>query len=723
MAYCFVIRNNSDETFCSDSSNGVRSKCRSATNILHKRRVLHPLLGSSSPYHSSNSMSRLIPLQSKGSMSASAQKIMSARMLRVKQLQNELSEAQLQLSELAAENRALRTLQKRQEVLLKRYESKQAALPQIMHSYEEEVRILSSRLKQARAQIRTLEERLRTRDNELSSLKDKCHHLEELSQSKHLRQREQLQQRLELLQDQLHEKEKTVQLLTRKVMLEGKNYKHQLAVEATRHRTVRNELANALEKISELEIQLKKKDKFLASSLPRPVSLLSLQTPTRFRGFQSQTRTEIVQINHSNHVLEEEDNVDEDEDGEEIDQRHEDDQQQDYSESSYTDPHTNTSQMSSLEIGKEMGESNPSNVSMSLDYQAKRLQFSNHYQKNANAVQETTYTESANGLSSRSLSLDQPKLEIDMIFKPNKEVPFHPETDRSIRTTIECSSSSIPAATGNFSIQNVDESRRGLQSSLEDEKKKGNNLEFLSSLASDMNINEKTLKYQAKFVDRNDTGEDSLPSGQKKDIVLDSSTKEDKVEESDILAKQSKKDSLTGSFEPQCIIQKNSLTLDNHKDVNIGSRRSSVENVAKGSAPVDDTPQRSQEITWEELEQRMKSHSSRVKSEVEKHLLDTSAMERPKSKTIDESKKKSLLDVMKSIDDNMEPLVNKHPTIPSSLFVGSVRDSSTHSKPFTSQQLSKRKKNFLEDLFPNAPPDILVDPVADGVEPTVFKRN
>lgn len=57
---------------------------------------------------------------------------MSAKLLRVKQMQNQLSETQMQLNELMNENRILRNMQKRQEGALKRYEGNHAELPQMI---------------------------------------------------------------------------------------------------------------------------------------------------------------------------------------------------------------------------------------------------------------------------------------------------------------------------------------------------------------------------------------------------------------------------------------------------------------------------------------------------------------------------------------------------------------------------------------------------------------
>lgn len=69
---------------------------------------------------------------SKTNLSEFTQRIMSAKLLRVKQVQNQLTETQIQLNELINENRILRNLQKRQEGALKKYEGNHAELPQLI---------------------------------------------------------------------------------------------------------------------------------------------------------------------------------------------------------------------------------------------------------------------------------------------------------------------------------------------------------------------------------------------------------------------------------------------------------------------------------------------------------------------------------------------------------------------------------------------------------------
>ncbi|KAK7866030.1 hypothetical protein R5R35_008543 [Gryllus longicercus] len=297
-------RNYSEETFYTDSSEDMRSKCKSAATLLQKKRQLRPIHGSGNPYRSSTRLT--LTSSSKNNVSLVAQKIMSAKLLRVKQLQNELTDAQFQLNELSTENRILRTLQKRQDMALKKYEGTQAELPQLIRSHNEEVRTLKTKLKQVKNQCKELDNNLKMRETELSALQEQHRHLIKLSKNKHLGEREQLQQQLEHMQDLLKEQDKKIQVLTRKLMLESKNYKHQLTSEIARHKRTSKELDIALERIAQLESVLVAKEKYIAVNLARahsnlPVSAATLGPQSRFPLFQSQTQSAAARIPSQKH--------------------------------------------------------------------------------------------------------------------------------------------------------------------------------------------------------------------------------------------------------------------------------------------------------------------------------------------------------------------------------------------------------------------------------------
>ncbi|XP_075233614.1 uncharacterized protein LOC142331522 isoform X3 [Lycorma delicatula] len=166
------------------------------------------------------------------------------------------------------ENRLLKSLQKRQDNALKKYEGDNAQLPQLIKSHNEEIRVISTQYKQLKASYRELEQRLRQRDLELLNLKEQNRHLVKLSRDKHLGVREKLTKQVEDLTDIVKEQNERIQMLTRRVELESKNYKHQLNIEMARHKDTQVELAMAHETIESLKNLIEAKDKYINNSAP-----------------------------------------------------------------------------------------------------------------------------------------------------------------------------------------------------------------------------------------------------------------------------------------------------------------------------------------------------------------------------------------------------------------------------------------------------------------------
>ncbi|KAJ1528446.1 hypothetical protein ONE63_006857 [Megalurothrips usitatus] len=181
---------------------------------------------------------------------------MSAKLLRLKQLQNQLSEAHLQLNELLTENRLLRSLQKRQDLALDRYEGTQAQLPQLVRSHQEEVRVLRTKYKNLKHQCRCVTNTLKEREAELQNLKEQHAHLLKLSKDRNLSERESLTKQVNDLKMTVDNQAGTIQVLNRKVLLETKNLKFQLYQEIQRHKTTQSELQQTYIKMDQLQAQL-----------------------------------------------------------------------------------------------------------------------------------------------------------------------------------------------------------------------------------------------------------------------------------------------------------------------------------------------------------------------------------------------------------------------------------------------------------------------------------
>lgn len=112
------------------------------------------------------------------------QRVLSARLLRFKNLQNQLTESQKQISELISENRTLRTLHKRQDSALAKYESTNAELPQLLNSHAEEIRTWQNKCKQLQTQNRELNLKLKQKETTILKITDQNKHLIQLNKDK-----------------------------------------------------------------------------------------------------------------------------------------------------------------------------------------------------------------------------------------------------------------------------------------------------------------------------------------------------------------------------------------------------------------------------------------------------------------------------------------------------------------------------------------------------------
>ncbi|XP_072753298.1 uncharacterized protein [Anoplolepis gracilipes] len=225
------------------------------------KKCLNPLLGA--PYRGSIKQQSLLDEPKSSDKSVLGQRVMSAKMLRFKQLQNQLADAHYHLNELANENRLLKILQKRQDSALSRYEGTNAELPRLINSHHEELRILQTKYKKLKELHKDTCNLLKEKENELYSANSQNKHLLQLSKDRNLEEREKLQLQLSDMNHKMQQQQETIQLLHRKLALETKSLKHQLHVEISKHKETQKNLQEALEKLKSLEYLLDNREKRL----------------------------------------------------------------------------------------------------------------------------------------------------------------------------------------------------------------------------------------------------------------------------------------------------------------------------------------------------------------------------------------------------------------------------------------------------------------------------
>ncbi|XP_011685716.1 PREDICTED: lebercilin isoform X1 [Wasmannia auropunctata] len=235
------------------------SSCRNA--LLPNKKCLNPLPGA--PYRGGMKPQSLSDEPKSGNKSMLGQRVMSAKMLRFKQMQNQLADAHYHLNELANENRLLKALQKRQDSALRRYEGTNAELPRLINSHHEELRVLQAKYKKLKKLHKDTCNLLKEKETELYSANSQNKHLLQLSKDRNLEEREKLQLQVSDMNYKMQQQQETIQLLHRKLALETKSLKHQLHIEISKHKETQKNLQETIEKLKSLECLLDNRERRL----------------------------------------------------------------------------------------------------------------------------------------------------------------------------------------------------------------------------------------------------------------------------------------------------------------------------------------------------------------------------------------------------------------------------------------------------------------------------
>lgn len=188
------------------------------------------------------------------------QKVVSTKMMCIKTLQNRLTDAHYHLNELATENKLLKTLQRRQDLALRKYEGTNAELPRIINTHHEELRILQSKYKNLKCQHRSNCELLKQKEVKILLIQDQNKHLLQLSKDRNLEERESLKLKLSDLNYKVEQQEKTIDTLNKKLAIETKYLKQQLHLEITKHKDTQKKLQETINRLKSTEELLENKE-------------------------------------------------------------------------------------------------------------------------------------------------------------------------------------------------------------------------------------------------------------------------------------------------------------------------------------------------------------------------------------------------------------------------------------------------------------------------------
>ncbi|XP_050952616.1 lebercilin isoform X3 [Labeo rohita] len=190
-------------------------------------------------------------------------RMLSARLLKINELKNALSELRLHADELQRENRLLRQMQLRQEKALHRYNDTESEISQLLSRHNNETHVLRERLRRSQENQRTAERSLRDTDAQLQRCRSQLQKLQQLADDQNLGEREELSRKLTYTQGKLQESERRVKELEKNMELSSGSFQRQLANERRRTHDSQQDVKALQEEVERLCTKLKEKEKEL----------------------------------------------------------------------------------------------------------------------------------------------------------------------------------------------------------------------------------------------------------------------------------------------------------------------------------------------------------------------------------------------------------------------------------------------------------------------------
>uniref|UniRef100_A0A672TPH5 Lebercilin LCA5 n=1 Tax=Strigops habroptila TaxID=2489341 RepID=A0A672TPH5_STRHB len=217
-------------------------------------------------------------------------RVLSARLLKINELRNELTELHIKLDELQKENRALKRLQHRQEKALNKFEDTENEISQLLARHNNEIRILRERLRKSQERERATERRLKDSEDELYRTKTALQKLKKLSADKHLAERDDLAKKLACAESRLEDSEKRIKDLEKNLELSGSSFQRELQSKKKKiyeaqeiNRVLQEELQQLNQKLKEKERELEAKNIY-ANRMLKPSPRKDMDIVQRKRG-------------------------------------------------------------------------------------------------------------------------------------------------------------------------------------------------------------------------------------------------------------------------------------------------------------------------------------------------------------------------------------------------------------------------------------------------------
>ncbi|XP_074093476.1 lebercilin isoform X1 [Macrotis lagotis] len=271
------------DTFCSDDfENSCVSASPSAQKVFHSpslrgeainlhcsdSQVHHPGLRIFSKFPPNRrgfrlGNSRINRVPSQKDIDLLTKRVLSTRLLKINELQNEVNELQFKLDELLKENKALKRLQYKQEKALNKFEDTESEISQLVVRHNNEIKVLKERLRKSQEKERLTDKKIKDTESELVKTKSSLKKLRKISEAKHLPERDELAKKLVLAENKLDDTEKKIKELTKNLELNTSSYQRQLQTEKKRtheaqeeNKILQKELQRLYQKLREKEREL-----------------------------------------------------------------------------------------------------------------------------------------------------------------------------------------------------------------------------------------------------------------------------------------------------------------------------------------------------------------------------------------------------------------------------------------------------------------------------------
>ncbi|XP_055965791.1 lebercilin [Sorex fumeus] len=190
-------------------------------------------------------------------------RILSARLLKINDLQNEITELHIQLDELTKENKALKRLQYRHEKALSKFEDTENQVSQLLACHNNEITALKERLRKSQEKERAAEKRVKETEDELLRTKYSLQKLKRISEARQLPERDDLAKKLFSAELKLDDTERKIKELTKNLELSNSSFQRQLLAERKKACEVHDENKILQRELQQLHTKLKEKEREL----------------------------------------------------------------------------------------------------------------------------------------------------------------------------------------------------------------------------------------------------------------------------------------------------------------------------------------------------------------------------------------------------------------------------------------------------------------------------